>query len=99
VEREVRYLKPTTDDSGPLTPLVEQEWTRGQVTVCCTTDDDVHAVTAVGDEPTIGIHVYGGNIGTLNRKSYDAATGSVHWFCSGWDNPARGGRTPGRNRG
>jgi predicted metal-dependent enzyme (double-stranded beta helix superfamily) len=65
VERELRYVKPAATEPGtPLTPAGEQEWKRGQVTVCCTTDDDVHAVTAVGDEPTIGIHVYGGNIGT-----------------------------------
>jgi len=87
VEREVRYLKPAVDGSGPLTPAGEHEWTRGQVTVCCTTDDDVHAVTAVGDEPTIGIHVYGGDIGALSRRSYDPATGAVRWFSSGWDDP------------
>lgn len=91
IEREVRYLKPTTDDAGPLTPLGEQEWTRGQVTVCCTTDDDVHAVTAVGDGPTIGIHVYGGDIGTIRRRSYDPATGAVTWFTSGWDDPPTSG--------
>jgi predicted metal-dependent enzyme (double-stranded beta helix superfamily) len=88
VERELRYLKPAATESGkPLTPAGEQEWKRGQVTVCCTTDNDVHAVTAVGDEPTIGIHVYGGNIGTISRRSYDPATGAVQWFVSGWDNP------------
>lgn len=88
VEREIRYLKPAPTESGKaLTPLGEQEWKRGQVTVCCTTDDDVHAVAAVGDEPTIGIHVYGGNLGTLNRRMYDPATGSVRWFASGWDRP------------
>jgi 3-mercaptopropionate dioxygenase len=88
VEREVRYLKPAADEEGrPLTPAGEEDWTRGQVTVCCTTDDDVHAVTAVGDEPTIGIHVYGGNIGTTSRRSYDPATGDVEWFASGWDTP------------
>jgi 3-mercaptopropionate dioxygenase len=88
VERELRYVKPTTTDSDtPLTPMGEQEWKRGQVTVCCTTDDDVHSVVAVGDEPTIGIHVYGGNIGTIRRRSYDPATGSVQWFASGWDTP------------
>lgn len=87
VEREVRYLKPGPDESGPMTPAGEQEWRRGQVTVCCTTDDDVHAVTAVGDEPTIGIHVYGGNIGSISRRAYDPATGSVEWFASGWDSP------------
>jgi predicted metal-dependent enzyme (double-stranded beta helix superfamily) len=88
VEREQRFLKPAEADAGrPLVPAGEQEWRRGQVTVCCTTDDDVHAVTAVGDEPTIGIHVYGGNIGTINRRTYDPATGAVEWFASGWDSP------------
>jgi predicted metal-dependent enzyme (double-stranded beta helix superfamily) len=57
------------------------------VTVCCTTDDDVHAVAAVGNEPTVGIHVYGGNIGTIRRPSYDPATGEARWFVSGWDQP------------
>jgi 3-mercaptopropionate dioxygenase len=88
VERELRYLKPAaTEPPKPLTPAGEHEWKRGQVTVCCTTDDDVHSVIAVGDEPTIGIHVYGGNIGTLNRRMYDPATGAVQWFSSGWDTP------------
>ena len=88
-ERELRYVKPAASEPGrALTPAGEQVWERGQVTVCCTTDDDVHAVAAVGDEPTIGIHVYGGNIGTINRRLYDPATGSVRWFVSGWDSPA-----------
>lgn len=90
IEREIRYLKPDPDQPvGPLTSLPAQEWKRGAVTVCCTTDDDVHSVVAVGDEPTIGIHVYGGNIGTMNRRSYDPATGAVEWFSSGWDEPDR----------
>lgn len=85
-EREIRYVKPDAAAEGkPLTPAGEHTWHRGEVTVCCTTDDDVHAVTAVGDEPTIGIHVYGGNIGTLNRPAYDPATGAIQWFVSGWD--------------
>src|SRR5262245_52992039 len=59
-EREFRYDKPTAADAGrPLTPAGEQVFERGQVTVCCTTDDDVHSVAAVGDVPTVGIHVYG----------------------------------------
>jgi predicted metal-dependent enzyme (double-stranded beta helix superfamily) len=88
VERELRYVKPAAIESGTaLTPAGEHEWKCGQVIVCCTTDDDVHAVTAVGDEPTVGIHVYGGNIGTIKRRSYDPATGSVRWFVSGWDSP------------
>jgi predicted metal-dependent enzyme (double-stranded beta helix superfamily) len=88
-EREIRYLKPAPSAVGALTPAGEQVWERGQVTVCCTTDDDVHSVIAEGDEPTIGIHVYGGNIGTLKRPSYDPATGEVQWFVSSWDYPAK----------
>lgn len=86
-EREIRYVKPTAPGT-PLTPAGEQVWERGQVTVCCTTDDDVHAVEAVGEEPTVGIHVYGGDIGVLERPSYDPDTGAVRWFVSGWDHPA-----------
>jgi 3-mercaptopropionate dioxygenase len=89
VEQEVRYVKPAASAPiAPLTPAGEGRWEAGQVTVCCTTDDDVHAVVAEGDEPTIGIHVYGGNIGTLRRPRYDPATGEVSWFVSGWDSPA-----------
>jgi predicted metal-dependent enzyme (double-stranded beta helix superfamily) len=87
-EREFRYAKPTAAEEGrPLTPLRDQVWSRGAVTVCCTTDDDVHAVAAVGDEPTVGIHVYGADIGVLERRRYDPATGAVQWFVSGWDTP------------
>ena len=88
VEHESRYLKPTASTAGaPLTPAGETRWEPGQVTVCCTTDDDVHAVAAVGSEPTVGIHVYGGNIATIRRREYDPATGEARWFVSGWDTP------------
>lgn len=83
VEVETRYRKPATAD----VPLVKEgtaRWTAGQVTVCCTTDDDVHQVSCGGDEPVIGIHVYGADIGTLPRRSYDPGTGAVTWFTSAW---------------
>jgi 3-mercaptopropionate dioxygenase len=93
-EREFRYDKPAAADKDrPLTPAGEHVWARGEVTVCCTTDDDVHAVAAVGDVPTVGIHVYGADIGTIERRRYDPATGAVSTFVSGWDTPAfDGGR-------
>jgi 3-mercaptopropionate dioxygenase len=47
------------------------------VTVCRATDD-VHAGAAVGNEPTVGIHVF------------DPATSEAHWFMSGWDSPDGG---------
>jgi predicted metal-dependent enzyme (double-stranded beta helix superfamily) len=86
-EREYRYDKPAPESRKPLTPAGEQVFRRGDVTVCCTTDDDVHAVSAEGDIPTVGIHIYGGNIGTMKRRRYDPATGAVEWFVSGWNTP------------
>ena len=87
-EHEFRYAKPAPGQPGkPLTPLGESVWERGQVTVCCTTDDDIHSVVALGDVPTVGIHVYGADIGTIERRLYDPETGAVRWFVSGWDTP------------
>lgn len=83
VEIETRYEKPTVPDV-PLVGQGTDEWTTGQVTVCCTTDDDVHQVRCGGDQPVIGIHVYGADLGTLPRRSYDPGTGAVHWFVSSW---------------
>jgi 3-mercaptopropionate dioxygenase len=83
VEVETQYAKPAQPD----VPLVQEgvhEWGAGEVTVCCTTDDDVHQVRCGGDVPVVGIHVYGADIGTLQRRSYDPATGAVHWFVSRW---------------
>jgi 3-mercaptopropionate dioxygenase len=83
VEVETRYVKPTVPDV-PLVEAGTEEWSAGQVTVCCTSDDDVHRVRCGGDRPVIGIHVYGADVGTLPRRSYDPATGAVHWFVSPW---------------
>lgn len=82
-EVETRYAKPTVADT-PLQRQATEEWGAGQVTVCCTTDDDVHQVRCGGDQPVVGIHVYGADIGTLPRRSYDPETGAVHWFTSRW---------------
>lgn len=83
VEVETRYEKPRQPDV-PLVREGTDEWGAGQVTVCCTTDDDVHQVRCGGDLPVVGIHVYGADIGTLSRRSYDPDTGAVHWFTSRW---------------
>jgi predicted metal-dependent enzyme (double-stranded beta helix superfamily) len=83
VEVETRFEKPALEDV-PLVELGTEEWSAGQVTVCCTTDDDVHQVRCGGDRPVVGIHVYGADIGTLPRRSYDPETGAVQWFVSSW---------------
>lgn len=82
-EVETRYEKPAVPDV-PLVPQGTAEWHAGAVTVCCTTDDDVHQVRCGGDRPVVGIHVYGADIGTLPRRTYDPDTGAVRWFTSAW---------------
>lgn len=85
-EHEVGYVKPQAP-GVPLEPEGEHTWQPGEVTVCCTTDHDVHEVSCEGDVPCVGIHVYGADIGTLSRRSYEAATGEVSWFVSTWGAP------------
>ncbi|MFE5706792.1 hypothetical protein [Rhodococcus koreensis] len=83
IELETRYSKPE-GDGKPLVAAGQESWGPGEVTVCCTTDDDVHTVSCGGDTPCVGIHVYGADIGTLQRRSYNPATGDVSWFVSRW---------------
>ncbi|ANY08328.1 cysteine dioxygenase family protein [Pseudonocardia sp. HH130630-07] len=86
-ELEVDYVKPERAGE-PLVRRGEAVWSPGEVTVCCTTDDDVHLVECGSDVPCVGIHVYGADIGTLSRRSYDPASGAVSWFTSRWGTPA-----------
>lgn len=83
VEHEVDYVKPRRP-GVPLESRTVTDWQPGEVTVCCTTDDDVHMVECGSDVPCVGIHVYGGDIGSLPRRSYDPVTGAVSWFVSTW---------------
>ena len=46
---------------------------------------DIHTVAnALTDRPSISIHLYGGNIGTVHRHSFDANTGAMAGFVSGY---------------
>lgn len=86
VEHEVRYVKPVVENI-PLVSNGEHSWEPGRVTICCTTDDDVHQVSCESSQPCIGIHVYGSDIGTLRRRWYDPDSGKVEWFVSSWAQP------------
>lgn len=46
---------------------------------------DIHTVAnALADRPSISIHLYGGNIGTVRRHGFDPATGTASDFVSGY---------------
>lgn len=92
VEVEDSYEKPAPGHAGPLAVANRGlRWGPGQVTVCCTTDDDVHRVACGSDVPCIGIHVYGADIGRLPRRRYNAVTGQADWFVSPWAGPSASG--------
>jgi predicted metal-dependent enzyme (double-stranded beta helix superfamily) len=57
----------------------------GQIDHVSPTVGDIHKVeNALSDRPSISIHVYGANIGAVSRHIFDAATGAVQPFVSGY---------------
>ncbi|MEH7524207.1 hypothetical protein V7149_13135, partial [Bacillus sp. JJ1503] len=63
----------------------EQILKKGNVVVCCTSDQDVHKVSCATDEPCVGIHVYGDNIGEIERRVFDPDTGRSKKVITAWD--------------
>ncbi len=59
----------------------------GDVACVSPTIGDIHQVSNVYDDRvSISIHLYGGNIGRINRSVFDAATGQRKPFVSGYSN-------------
>ncbi|HMA90469.1 MAG TPA: cysteine dioxygenase, partial [Burkholderiales bacterium] len=57
----------------------------GEIDAVSPTVGDIHTVAnALGDQPSISIHVYGANIGAVRRHVFDAATGAAKDFVSGY---------------
>ncbi len=56
----------------------------GKVFICCTSDADIHRVSCGSDVPCVGLHVYGADIGKMERHAYDERTGVAKAFVSGW---------------
>jgi predicted metal-dependent enzyme (double-stranded beta helix superfamily) len=83
-ERATNYQKQADGtfkaiSSGVLLP--------GQIATVSPTIGDVHEVANdLSDQVSISIHVYGANIGRVNRHVFDPATGSEKSFVSGYAN-------------
>jgi len=81
-ERETAYEKQPdgsykATDTALLLP--------GQTTAVSPNIGDVHEVANdLSDQPSISIHVYGRNIGRVNRHVFDPATGAEKSFVSGY---------------
>lgn len=79
-----RYAR---DASGALVPTGGPvRLTEGEVDAVSPMIGDIHRViNGRGDAPSISIHVYGGNIGAVERATYDAQ-GTEKPFISGYAN-------------
>lgn len=73
---------------GQLRPVGEAKTLQpGDVACVSPTIGDIHQVSNVYDDRvSISIHLYGGNIGRINRSVFDAATGQRKPFVSGYSN-------------
>ena len=69
-ERETRYRVVEVDGVRHLEPVASVDAPPGHVEVIVPSVEDIHAVTAVGNEPTISIHVYGADIERLGSSIY-----------------------------
>ncbi|MDF3835086.1 cysteine dioxygenase [Cupriavidus basilensis] len=59
----------------------------GDVAAVSPTLGDVHRVrNAYDDRVSVSVHLYGGNIGRIQRHVYDAASGATKPFVSGYSN-------------
>jgi len=73
-ERETRYRAVEGAGLRYLEPVGSIDASPGHVEVIVPSTGDIHAVTAVGDGPTISIHVYGADIerrGTSIYRRFD----------------------------
>jgi len=72
--------------AGPPRPVgTEELLAAGEVDIVSPTHGDVHRVrNAYDDRVSISIHLYGGNIGRIERSVFDDRTGQPKSFTSGY---------------
>jgi len=76
-----------TDENAQLTAAEPHPLKPGEIDLVSPRVGDIHRVgNALRDRPSISIHVYGGNIGAINRHIYDPVTGATTPFISGYSN-------------
>ncbi len=78
-----RFVRPA---SGPLEPGLTERLQPGQVDLVSPSVGDIHRVSnAYADGVSISIHVYGANIGAVERSTFDP-DGRAKPFISGYAN-------------
>lgn len=83
---EVELLYEQAVDGG-LELMASTTLREGDVSVICPRQGDIHQVkNAYEDKVSLSIHVYAGNIGRIERHSYDPDTGQAKAFISKYEN-------------
>jgi 3-mercaptopropionate dioxygenase len=89
-EREAIYRR-TDDRSNPKKAKLELVSERinkeGHVTVLG--EAGIHRIDNISDTPSLSVHMYGLDIGTTERHSYDPLSGEISKFVSGYCNVLR----------
>lgn len=71
----------------PMIPKGTHRIAPGEVDKVSPTIGDIHVVSnAYTDRASISVHVYGANIGAVQRHVFDGATGATKAFVSGYHN-------------
>lgn len=77
------------DGASPLQAVGTHHLAAGAIDLVSPRIGDIHRVSnAFGDRPSVSIHVYGANIGKVERHVFDPATGAASRFVSGYVNDA-----------
>ncbi len=84
----LRYDEYRHEGAGvPLQKTGEHLGRAGDIDAASPTVGDIHVIAnALPDQAAVSIHVFGGNIGAIERRAYSLATGEAHLFASGYAN-------------
>ena len=83
-ERSTNYHRQSNGSYKPGESFISQT---GQMATVSPNTHDIHVVANdLSDQISISIHVYGGNIGRIQRAVFDPATGSEKLFISSYAN-------------
>jgi predicted metal-dependent enzyme (double-stranded beta helix superfamily) len=74
--------------SGQLVAAGQHTLNPGDVDLVSPTIGDIHRVSnALNDDISVSIHIYGANIGRVDRHTYEQDSQKVQSFTSGYTNP------------
>lgn len=93
--RQLERVYRRIDELGGVALVEERELSRGEIYDLIPPEGDIHSVTTISDEPSISIHLLGGDIGCIWRHRFDLEQGTALPFRSGYSNaPCEPGEEP-----